>query len=319
MIDEKLFADLSQYILSKTGIRYFGRIKSTPGDIMISCPYHKDGQERKPSCGVKRETDENGTIGTVHCFSCKITTDIPTMIRDLLGDKYDASEIEERFNLSSIQAQFVAEQKKQPLFKIPNKKIVKENILRKYRQYHPYLAERGITEEVANIYDLGYDQYNKQITFPIRDINKNCIGVGRRNVLYKRYVYPVGMIKPLYGIYELPRFIRYLWVVEGPFNLWSLRVWGKTGVALLGTGSDYQIKELLKVKCDGYVLALDPDDAGRNGTLKIGNYLMKNNRFNVYVSLIPTGKDINDLTYDEFKSTEAVKFNQWKYLNGIKE
>jgi len=70
-IDENLIRDMQSYLLLKTGIRYFGRIKPTPNDIMVSCPFHKGGQERKPSCGIKRYADEKGSAGTVHCFSCR--------------------------------------------------------------------------------------------------------------------------------------------------------------------------------------------------------------------------------------------------------
>ena len=31
-------------------IYLFNTIKELPTDLMISCPFHKDGQERKPSC-----------------------------------------------------------------------------------------------------------------------------------------------------------------------------------------------------------------------------------------------------------------------------
>ena len=127
----------------------------------------------------------------------------------------------------------------------------------------------------------------------------------------------MGMVKPLYGIYELPRFIRYLWIVEGPFNLWSLRGWNKPGVALLGTGTESQYKQLLNVPCEGYVLALDPDEAGMKGTYKLGEFLLNNHKYNINVSLIPTGKDVNDLQEDEFKNIQVVSYKQWKYINHL--
>lgn len=72
-IDEELIKDIQRYLLAKTGILYFGRIKVTPKDIMVSCPFHKDGQERKPSCGIKRFDDDKGVAGQLHCFSCRRT------------------------------------------------------------------------------------------------------------------------------------------------------------------------------------------------------------------------------------------------------
>ena len=70
-IDEALIKNIQVYLLSKTGKIYFSRIKETSGDIMVSCPFHKEGQERRPSCGIKKHTDERGIAGSMHCFSCR--------------------------------------------------------------------------------------------------------------------------------------------------------------------------------------------------------------------------------------------------------
>lgn len=76
---------------------------------------------------------------------------------------------------------------------------------------------------------------------------------------------------------------------------------------------------LLDIECQGYVLALDPDDAGRLGIYKLGNYLIKNKLTNVYVPLLPEGKDINDLSHEEFKQVQVVSFKEWLKLYKIKE
>lgn len=54
-----------KYQLSLQQIFLFNKIKELPEDIMVSCPFHKDGQERKPSCGIRKED------GWVHCFTCR--------------------------------------------------------------------------------------------------------------------------------------------------------------------------------------------------------------------------------------------------------
>ena len=96
--------------------------------------------------------------------------------------------------------------------------------------------------------------------------------------------------------------------MEGPFNLFSLSQWGKNAVALLGTGTDYQYQLLSEVKCNGYVLCLDPDNAGRNGIRKIIKYLLKKKKRNIYVALLPDGRDVNDLTKEEFENIEIVSY-----------
>lgn len=317
VIDEQLIQDLSNYILLKTGKRYFSRIKTVGKNIMVSCPYHKEGQERKPSCGIKKVSDEKSNAGTVNCFTCHITTNLADMVKYVLGDKYNEDEVEARFGLKLALVRETAIQEiKSPAvsFKIP---IKQNNItyddLSQYRTYHRYLENRKISKNTAEVYDIGYDNINDHITFPIKDIYNNCLGIGRRAIKEKQYIYPLEFVKPLYGIYELPLFINHLWVVEGPFNLWSLYEYHKSGVALLGTGTQYQYKQLLTVKCNDYVLALDGDNAGHLGTKKLGSFLF-NNRKKVYVACVPNNHDINDMSYEQFKQMEVIPYENWVQL-----
>jgi DNA primase len=316
VLDEELLNEIRMYVLAKTGKHYLGRIKTTSNNIMVSCPYHKGGQEQKPSMGIKLHSDEYGPVGLCHCFSCSTVTDISSMVRYMLGDKYNEDEVEARFGLETTIARETIIQEQENLyvkFQQPDRSnYVKEDILRVYRQTYPaYLKSRGISRETAEVYDIGYDPYNDHITFPIRDIYKRTLGLGRRAIQEKKYVYPQNFVKPLYGVYELPFFIRHLYIVEGPFNLWSLYEYGKAGVALLGTGTQAQYKQLLEVKCNDYVLALDGDDAGRKGISKLGKFLQQNDK-KVYVANVPDGQDINDMTPEQFKNMYIGTFNEWK-------
>lgn len=262
MIDEALIRSIRQYVLEKTGRSYLGRIKQVHNNIMVSCPFHKGGQEQKPSCGIKTVSDEKSNIGTVHCYSCGTTTDIVKMISYMLGDSYNESEIDELFGLKTLLIKDAYTDKPRILWGIPEKRLEnQESKLRTYRTYHPYLRSRNINEDTAKFYDIGFDAVMNQITFPIYDINHKCIGVGRRDIDKKQYLYPRAINKPLYGLYELPKLVRSLFVVEGPFNLWSLHQWGKYGVALLGTGTERQYKALSMIQTVNYILALDPDTA----------------------------------------------------------
>ena len=51
--------------LSINEVYLFNKIKELPYDIMVSCPFHKDGQEKRASCGIRKED------GWVHCFTCR--------------------------------------------------------------------------------------------------------------------------------------------------------------------------------------------------------------------------------------------------------
>lgn len=95
--------------------------------------------------------------------------------------------------------------------------IYGEDVLKNYRYYPEYLSNRNININTANKYDIGYDQYNNQITFPIRDIYGKCLAIGRRDILRKAYRYPYNFQKPLYGVFELAQFLNYVFIVERSF------------------------------------------------------------------------------------------------------
>ena len=315
LINIKLMEQIREYIKIKTGKQYFKHIRQTANNLIVTCPFHKGGQENKPSASIRITSSDKASIGLFSCFTCHENMMLSNVLEQILGTAYNKEEVEARFGLDVIEAKssFITP-KKEVLFKLPETDFINPAMIKQFKFYHPYLEKRRITKDVAALFDLGYDQFNNQITFPIYDLMHNCIGVGRRSIDKKVYHYPMGMQKPLYGLYELDRFLNYVWVVEGPFNLWSLKGWGKQGVALLGTGTDYQYKQALTIDCKGYVLALDPDEAGRKGTLKLGNYLQQHRKYNIFVALIPEGKDVNDLTLDEFNQVEVVSFSQWKVL-----
>ena len=218
---ETIITDL-QTVLRQNGSQLLSTIKSTQTDVMIPCPYHKDGMERRPSMGISKET------GISHCFTCNAVVSLPELISYCFGDKskiaregwkwllrnYATMEVEERqhvkldFGRNDIS---MGNRKAFDRFiitgvrdKSDNNNFVSEIELDKYRYYHPYWAKRGITDEnIIELFDLGYDKDTKCITMPVRDVHGNCLFIARRSVQTKWFNYPQGVEKPLYGLYEL--------------------------------------------------------------------------------------------------------------------
>ena len=64
-------------------------MNSTGADLMSTCPFHKNGKEHSPSCGVllkeKVVREKKYEAGTVHCYTCGYTADLPQFIADVLG------------------------------------------------------------------------------------------------------------------------------------------------------------------------------------------------------------------------------------------
>lgn len=135
------------------------------------------------------------------------------MVEKILGPLYNEEEVLSKFNFDNL---IISNAFKQPEiipFELPKTtKLLTDKDLEKYRYYNTYLESRGITESTANFFDIGYDQVTDEITFPIRDINRNILGLGRRSIKHKRYKYPINFVKPLYGVYELPQYINSLWI-----------------------------------------------------------------------------------------------------------
>lgn len=314
MYDVSYLEQLRDYIFAKTGKSYFKNIRDGKEDILVTCPIHKEGQERHPSCGFSKVDKENINAGVFHCFNCGFTGDTHTVLKELLGDKYDKEDANNVLGLDDLEFEYRLNSNP-VLFTIPPKeqiKYVSREELKRYRYYPDYLKNRNISMKTAEKYDIGYDIRTDEITFPIKDIYSNCLAVGRRSIQGKRYDYPRGFTKPVYGVYELPSRMSnfYVYIVEGPFNLWSLYEYEKLGVALLGTGTRNQLEQLLTINCKGFVLALDGDAAGRKGNMKIAKFLLKHKR-EVFVACVPDFEDINSMTPQMFHQMEIKEYWEW--------
>lgn len=312
----QLLKDLRADVELKTGKQILAKIKPSGDNIMICCPMHGNGQEKRPSCGVAMKRVKDMPAGTVHCFACGYIDSLEGMISKCFG--YEGTQ----YGTNWLIQNYIGDGEdytRQPIpFDISREHVknqqnyVTEEELSKYRFYHPYMFQRKLTEEVIQKYDIGYQkdfvfsenwQPTEVITFPVRDINGNCLFVSRRSIYGKTFFLPPDIEKPVYGIYELPKPCNEVIICESVFNALTCVVYGKPAVALFGTGDENQYKILNELPIRKYILALDPDNAGQKGVTKLQRNL-KGKILTKYV--IPTGKDINDLTYNEFNCLNEI-------------
>lgn len=283
-------------------IYLFNQIKELPDDLMVSCPFHKNGQERKASCGIRKED------GWVHCFSCGESCSLEQMISRCFNvndfGQYGLNWLKNNF-LGDILADrklYINIDRKS--VKIDsNKNYIDEKELVNYRYIHPYMYERKMTDEVIEIFDIGYDKNTNCITFPIRDKNGNCLFVARRSVNSKWFNYPNNVEKPIYGIYELyqlKEFPKEIYICESMIDAITLWTHKKYAVALNGLGTQYQFKQLNDLPCRKFILATDNDEAGKKARIRLKNAI--HNQIITEIK-IPNGKkDINDCTYEEIEN-----------------
>ena len=308
---------------------YLQNIKRSGKNILITCPFHKGGQEKKPSCG--------GTVDSpwFHCFTCGSVAHLLTIINHVFGkddkDTFAENWIRENFNVARVDDR--------TLDSVPfrrdikqEKNYVKESELKTYRKTHEYMYKRGLTDPLIKMFDVGYDpnfklkmedgNYGNRIpciTFPVRDKEGNTLFIARRSIEGKMFHYPNQVQKPVYGIYEFYKYgefnkygyVKELVVCESIFNAITCWKYGIPGVALLGTGTKEQYKVLSRLPVENLYLGLDPDRAGDKGTLKLIQNLKRNN---VFIFDIPEGKDINDLNYHEFNNLRVYTPSEWKKI-----
>ena len=280
--------------LALNGVDRFRTFKESGKHIMTNCPFHANGQERKPSFGITKDK------GVCHCFTCGYAGTIDEVISNLYG--YDDMGDFGRQWLSKNFLTVAIETRKPLELNLSRqtsqvsevRPFVTEEELDSYRYYHEYMYKRGLTNELIEEFDIGYDAATQCITFPVLDINKNCVFVARRSVRYKFFNYPEGAEKPVYAAY---RFVDGAYteavICESILNALTCWKYGKPAVALIGTGTETQYKILQNLPVRKYILAFDPDPAGIAATTRLRQRLSPTKLLTQYN--IPTGKDLNDL------------------------
>ena len=300
--------------LDLRGISLLNKIVPGANNIQVTCPIHSGGQERKPSCGISTMPRSGVDAGTVHCFTCGYRANLPEFISACFG-RNDRGEFGKNWLIKKFVSIQVTQRpdlsldfgRKQAL--VEQNSYVTEEELDSYRYIHPYLYQRGMTDDIIERYDLGYDANFKlpgttntleTVTFPVRDINGNTLFIARRAIHQKLFYYPENVDKPIYGIYELDKTAKEVIICESMFNALSCQVHGRQAVALLGLGTETQYKQLEQLSCRKLIIGLDPDNAGHKAGQKLKQRLQRKKIISFLD--IPEGKDLNDLTQEEFNA-----------------
>ncbi len=347
--DTQSILDVLKYDLAQHGLKRFHQFRKNGENIQTSCPFHKNGQERKPSFGV------NGEIDKCHCFTCGWSGTIEEMISELYGyqdegkfgkrwliKRFNTVEIETRPNImeefkndnntlyssisnrSNRRSDRILCGKTRQIIRGFNGTIIKNDILGgrrysnindkiynnqdtfiddeeldNYRYIHPYMYERGLTDEIIERFDIGYDDEKDEITFPVRDIEGRCVFIAGRSVERKFFRLPKGKDKPIYQGYKfVSGDYKKAYIVESFLNCLTCWKYDKPAMAMIGTGNQKQYEILNKLPVREYILAFDPDEAGRKATERF----RKNVKGKIIKELVYTDdRDINDLQAEFLK------------------
>ena len=300
---ESSVEDIIGLLQAELYTRHIDKLRSVSfrqSDAKVSCPIHKDGMENNPSCHILLHDKPDGTVaGTVHCFACGYKANLIRFVADCLSVSYRAATEWMLDNAAYTIMEDYREFNPYPpevycnYAELP---VITCEQLEQYDYIHPYMFKRKLTDEVIDRFEVGYYPEEKCLTFPVY-ANDRCLFVAKRKTDYKKFIMPSVVPKPIYGLPYVKG--SSVVVCESIINCLTCYVYGKEAIALFGTGSKAQYDMLKTSGIRAFYLALDGDEAGRKGIKRFAENRPPN-AF-VYVMKLPDGKDINDLSKEEFE------------------
>lgn len=159
------------------------RIRMNGRNAMACCPFHDD---RDPSFGVNIDT------GEYNCFGCGVKGPFASLVKrlDRFDTVFDAEQyligVYGRYNTvvdEPLELTFSDKTSHQDDYSID------DGILRNYRFRHPYLSNRGVKELWKNVFEIGYNENTRSITFPYRDERGRLITIKHRKIVGKSFWY----------------------------------------------------------------------------------------------------------------------------------
>lgn len=280
----------------------FFRIWSEVGDdISTQCPFHGMGNEQHPSFGICHNR-AHPHYGKYHCFACGAKGTIISLVNHLSdknpSDRYGIDFINAVSDIEFIdRAGNISLSPREPV----KPQAVTDVELLSYRTTSvPYLTEvRKIKPIIQRVFDTGFDTVTNSVTFPVKRVDGSVAFVVRRSIDKKWYNYPLGVDKPVYGVFEFNKivpqdsiFARRVVLVESIINSQTLWGYGIPAWAMLGTGSQTQIDFLNRTDIREFLICFDGDKAGMNGAMKIKKQLKARSSI---IPMIPNA-DVNDLS-----------------------
>lgn len=305
IIDNKLIDENIETILKQLRIESHGKYLNVIGhennyNVKITCPYHKGGKESHPSCFVysNRNNDEL-EYGYFRCFTCGEKGHLYDLVSYCLNIDVETAK---KWLVNNFSNTFVTKELTLPKIEFVKnaQNYLDESVLNQYAFYHPYLEDRGISFETAKKFQVGWNKEHNSITFPVWDRHGRLIGITERYIDEKKFNIPTDMKKPIYLLdFIIEEGHTSVFVCESQINCLTLWEWGYPAIALFGTGSKLQYEILKTSGIRHYYLCFDGDDAGRKGANRFINYMNKDDLItNINM---PNGKDVNDLTKEEFE------------------
>lgn len=271
--------------------------RTVNGWVSLRCPLaqwkHETGRDSRASAGIK--VNNHGT-SVFNCYTCKTKVPLQALVRqygDFTGEDLSelVGELEEEAYLGPRQLQSWDQTREHP-DSIPPRALNAELYLDLYDSAagHPYLAERGISDQTAELLQLKVDPEDpadgeERILFPVFGLNNEFYGFSGRATnpdarLKVRDYEGLEKRKCLLGAHLFgptgvdPPPSRIL-VVEGLFDYANVWEQGFAAVAVMhSTLTPMQAAILQDISLPTY-LFYDKDKAGQDGVTIAGEQLAR--------------------------------------------
>lgn len=170
-----------------------------------------------------------------------------------------------------------------------------------------YLERREIDQELVDLFQIKYDEYQQRVIFPIGNRDGGVVGWQARDITDR---HPIKILTKPNGLkkskllYNFHRIINdgEITIVEGPVD--CIKAYQNNPVALFGKQiSNYQLSLILSLSNLKRVnIGLDPD--AKEEIYKLGSILSP--AFEVYIISLPSGKkDLGDCSVEE--ANQAIR------------
>jgi len=316
-------------------------------NLAAKCPF-PDHEDNHPSFAI------NINNGLWKCHGCNRSGNLVTLLRGLGVSRSRVDLLIEPVAPQIHKRQQREQQKKKHRFigsdPFLADVVIPESILGVFDWRPDGLVEQGFDQKLLRELDVGYDRGKDRITFPIRDVYGNLVGVSGRSTLQgtkPRYLVYRGRRRTeegfvpsdfgsgfdeLFPSYEIKNH-KYLWnahrayqllmtsdkpviVVEGfKACIWLLQHGYWNTVATMGSAlSQEQYDLICQVSGSGVVLFYDNNLAGIRGMQRIGKWLSRSVS-NITVWALPSwAEQPDDLSKLGLKETfnARERFEKWK-------
>lgn len=208
-----------------------------------------DNFQTNPHCKVAITKDKTYEAGTVHCYTCGYTADLPQFVADLLG----LSSPVEGFKWLVNQYNYQTEERELPdldMYRGSTAKssVLEESLVKQYTQNLlqseeacRYLHKRRIANWVLEAYELGFDPEDKTVLFPVRGMDGKVIFYKGRSIAGKHFynAKEVDKTSVVFGLWEILNGsfswgtsdqIEEVWITESEIDALSLISYGVPAV-----------------------------------------------------------------------------------------